>query len=60
MDKHNGPMIRKVFIQRDYSQGTGIRFQSKFPQKIDEHVSSDCDVVLKKTHSYVYLIIDKR
>lgn len=44
MDKHNGPMIRKVFIQRDYSQGTGIRFQTKFPQELDGCVSSDCDL----------------
>ncbi|XP_076367326.1 golgin subfamily A member 7-like isoform X3 [Tachypleus tridentatus] len=26
---------RKVFVQRDYSEGTNVKFQTKFPQELD-------------------------
>lgn len=28
----------KVFVQRDYSEGTSVRFQTKFPQELDGKV----------------------
>ena len=31
--------LKKVFIQRDFSQGTLIRFQTKFPQELEGYVS---------------------
>uniref|UniRef100_A0A131XDI5 Ras modification protein ERF4 n=1 Tax=Hyalomma excavatum TaxID=257692 RepID=A0A131XDI5_9ACAR len=33
---HEGSRIpNKVFIQRDYSEGTSVKFQTKFPQELD-------------------------
>jgi hypothetical protein len=29
----------KVFIQRDYSEGTVVKFQTRFPQELDGRVS---------------------
>jgi hypothetical protein len=37
MDRRN---VRKIFVQRDYSRGTGVRFSTDFPReltgKVDE------------------------
>lgn len=30
---------QKVFIQRDYSEGTSVKFQSKFPPELEGRVS---------------------
>jgi hypothetical protein len=30
----------KVFVHRDYSEGTSVRFQTKFPQELDGKVSA--------------------
>lgn len=33
---HEGSRIpHKVFIQRDYSEGTSVKFQTKFPQELE-------------------------
>ena len=29
----------KVFIQRDYSEGTAVRFQNKFPSELEGKVT---------------------
>lgn len=29
----------KVFIQRDYSEGTAVKFQTRFPPELEERVS---------------------
>lgn len=29
----------KVFVQRDYSEGTIVKFQSRFPQELEGRVS---------------------
>ncbi|XP_076363765.1 golgin subfamily A member 7-like isoform X2 [Tachypleus tridentatus] len=35
-DANRGPVsCRKVFIQRDYSEGTNVKFQTKFPQELE-------------------------
>jgi hypothetical protein len=34
----NGSLPRKVFIQRDYSEGTAVRFQSKFPSELEGYI----------------------
>lgn len=36
--KANSPNIRKVFIQRDYTEGTDVKFQLKFPHELEEYV----------------------
>ena len=43
--------MKKIFIQRDYSQGTNIRFQTKYPKELIE----DDDIKNKVTfHSSIY------
>ena len=42
------PPTHKVFIQRDYSEGTQVRFQSKFPTELEGKVNT------KDTSSYVF------
>jgi len=32
------PHCTKVFIQRDYSEGTQVKFQTKFPQELETRV----------------------
>ena len=32
------PQCTKVYIQRDYSDGTMVRFQTKFPTELDDKV----------------------
>ncbi|XP_035675021.1 golgin subfamily A member 7-like [Branchiostoma floridae] len=32
------PNIQKVFIQRDFSEGTGCKFQSKFPPELEGRI----------------------
>ena len=36
--KANSPNIRKVFIQRDYTEGTDVKFLLKFPHELEEYV----------------------
>lgn len=38
--KSNTQNLKKIFIQRDYTHGTNIRFQITFPQELDGLVSS--------------------
>lgn len=33
------PQCLKVFIQRDYSDGTGVKFQTRFPPELEGRVS---------------------
>ncbi|XP_003383906.1 PREDICTED: golgin subfamily A member 7-like [Amphimedon queenslandica] len=32
--ERSGPFSKKIFIQRDYSYGTAVRFSSEFPQEL--------------------------
>ena len=32
--------VRKIFIQRDYSHGTGVRFSTDFPRELTGKVST--------------------
>uniref|UniRef100_A0A8C7KEE6 Golgin A7 family member B n=1 Tax=Oncorhynchus kisutch TaxID=8019 RepID=A0A8C7KEE6_ONCKI len=36
--RHSVSVATKVFIQRDYSQGTTCRFQTKFPSELDSRI----------------------
>lgn len=37
----NAPKYKKVFIQRDYSQGTAVRFQTNFPPELEGYVEPE-------------------
>ncbi len=32
----------KLFIQRDYSEGTAVKFQERFPSELDGRVNNIC------------------
>lgn len=34
------PNCQKVFIQRDYSEGTMVKFQTRFPTELESRVST--------------------
>lgn len=36
------PQYLKVFIPRDYTDGTIVRFQRSFPQELEGRVSNHC------------------
>ena len=36
--RHSASLANKVFIQRDYSEGTTCRFHTKFPPELDTRV----------------------
>ncbi|XP_062312071.1 golgin subfamily A member 7B-like, partial [Osmerus eperlanus] len=36
--RHTASLVNKVFIQRDYSEGTTCRFQTKFPSELDSRI----------------------
>lgn len=37
----SGPKYKKVFIQRDYSQGTAVRFQTAFPAELEGYIEHE-------------------
>lgn len=37
--RHSASLANKVFIQRDYSEGTTCKFQTKFPSELESRVS---------------------
>uniref|UniRef100_A0A8C6UHY1 Golgin A7 family, member Bb n=1 Tax=Neogobius melanostomus TaxID=47308 RepID=A0A8C6UHY1_9GOBI len=51
--RHNASLATKVFIQRDYSEGTLCRFQSKFPSELDNRIErSLLEETVKTLNSY--------
>ncbi|XP_077586243.1 golgin subfamily A member 7 [Stigmatopora nigra] len=44
--KHSASLVMKVFIQRDYSEGTVCRFQTKFPPELDSRIEK---ILLEET-----------
>ncbi|KAM9819028.1 golgin A7 family, member Ba isoform 1-T1 [Syngnathus typhle] len=36
--RHSASLANKVFIQRDYSEGTTCRFQTKFPSELESRI----------------------
>ena len=32
---------RKIFIQRDYSEGSGVRFQTRFPVELQDKIERE-------------------
>lgn len=49
--RHSASLVTKVFIQRDYSDGTVCRFLTKFPSELDNRVSTQTT----KTHTHYFL-----
>lgn len=37
--RHSASLANKVFIQRDYSEGTTCKFQTKFPSELESRVT---------------------
>lgn len=40
----------KHYIQRDYSEGTAVKFQKRFPSELEGRVKSMVDVRLKSSY----------
>ncbi|KAK0152063.1 Golgin subfamily A member 7B [Merluccius polli] len=36
--RHSASLVNKVFVQRDYSEGTTCKFQTKFPSELESRV----------------------
>lgn len=47
----------KVFVQRDYSEGTLVKFQTRFPQELEGRVSKK--VIFSKVNNYIFTFIYK-
>ena len=43
----------KIFVQRDYSDGTAVKFQTKFPQELEGKVR--LILFQSTTHTYKYI-----
>ncbi|XP_054167422.1 golgin subfamily A member 7-like [Oppia nitens] len=52
--KISSPNVRKVFIQRDYGEGTDVRFQKKFPQELEEYIDRQSFEYLIDTLNSIY------
>lgn len=46
--RHSASLVTKVFIQRDYSDGTVCRFLTKFPSELDNRVSTQNNTLFWK------------
>lgn len=45
---------KKVFIQRDYSQGTGVKYQTAFPPELEGYIEQETFAYLINTLNYIY------
>uniref|UniRef100_A0A7N6AHW6 Golgin subfamily A member 7/ERF4 domain-containing protein n=2 Tax=Anabas testudineus TaxID=64144 RepID=A0A7N6AHW6_ANATE len=51
--RHSASLVTKVFIQRDYSEGTVCRFQTKFPSELDNRIERPLlEETVKTLNSY--------
>ncbi|XP_030604007.1 golgin subfamily A member 7B [Archocentrus centrarchus] len=51
--RHSPSLVTKVFIQRDYSEGTVCRFQTKFPSELDNRIERTLlEETVKTLNSY--------
>lgn len=55
-----GPQYAKVFVQRDYSDGTAVKFMTNFPQGLENKASfSPTNLsTIKRILLMIYLITD--
>jgi len=58
---HHGTQLnyKKVFIQRDYSQGTAVRFQRQLPQDLEGHLERELFEHFIDTLNSIYLEAEK-
>ncbi|KAL0964623.1 hypothetical protein UPYG_G00326610 [Umbra pygmaea] len=57
--RHTASLATKVFIQRDYSQGTICRFQTKFPSELDSRIERNLFEDTIKTLNTYYVEAEK-
>uniref|UniRef100_A0A3Q3WAC8 Golgin subfamily A member 7/ERF4 domain-containing protein n=1 Tax=Mola mola TaxID=94237 RepID=A0A3Q3WAC8_MOLML len=51
--RHSASLVTKVFIQRDYSEGTVCRFLTKFPSELDNRIERALlEETVKRLNSY--------
>jgi len=48
------PKYKKVFVQRDYSQGTGVRYQTTFPTELESYVEPELFAYLVNSINSIY------
>ncbi|CAL8358906.1 unnamed protein product [Boreogadus saida] len=57
--RHSAALANKVFIQRDYSQGTACRFQTKFPLELNSRMEQALFAETVKTLNSYYAEAEK-
>ncbi|XP_062256434.1 golgin subfamily A member 7B [Platichthys flesus] len=57
--RHSASLVTKVFVQRDYSQGTVCRFQTKFPSELDNRIERTLLEETVKTLNSYYVEAEK-
>lgn len=48
------PKYKKVFIQRDYTQGTGVKYQSTFPPELEGYIDPESFAYLINNINQIY------
>lgn len=46
------PNCQKVFIQRDYSEGTMVKFQTQFPTELESRVRSETLIIIYEIQKF--------
>ncbi|XP_017268232.1 golgin subfamily A member 7B [Kryptolebias marmoratus] len=57
--QHSALLVTKVFIQRDYSEGTVCRFQNKFPSELNNRIERTLLEETVKTLNSYYVEAEK-
>nr|XP_061794098.1 golgin subfamily A member 7B-like [Nerophis lumbriciformis] len=57
--RRSASLVMKVFIQRDYSEGTFCRFQTKFPPELDNRIERNLLEETVKTLNSFYAEAEK-
>ncbi|XP_034754694.1 golgin subfamily A member 7B [Etheostoma cragini] len=57
--RHSASLVTKVFVQRDYSEGTVCRFQTKFPSELDNRIERTLLEETVKTLNSYYVEAEK-
>lgn len=48
------PKYKKVFVQRDYAHGTGVKYQTTFPTELEGYVEPELFAYLVNTINAIY------
>ncbi|XP_077352396.1 golgin subfamily A member 7B-like [Festucalex cinctus] len=57
--RRSASLVMKVFVQRDYSEGTICRFQTKFPPELDNRIERNLLEETVKTLNSYYMEAEK-